>query len=214
MFARSIPNYLGLFRILATPGLMWLILVGQPDADLWAAALLLIIAISDIVDGPLARRMQVVSPLGIFLDTSSDKVFIAGALIPLVERGIVSSWIVMAIIGRDFLISALRSYAAAEGHIISARTWGKQKLILITTAIIWQLLRENAHAGGVLAGAGGWFVWLLDRSPWVWTLALIWTVLSGAEYLRGAWPLLQRGWSPSVQPARTEQPAGQRANRS
>ncbi|HSH81044.1 MAG TPA: CDP-alcohol phosphatidyltransferase family protein, partial [Herpetosiphonaceae bacterium] len=71
MKARSIPNYLGLFRILATPLLIWLILLRQPAADLWAVLLLLIIAGSDIADGPLARRMNVVSPLGIFLDTSS-----------------------------------------------------------------------------------------------------------------------------------------------
>ena len=200
MKARSIPNYLGLFRILATPLLIWLILLRQPAADLWAVLLLLIIAGSDIADGPLARRMNVVSPLGIFLDTSSDKVFVAGALVAMAERNVVSSWIVVAIIARDFLVSGLRSYAAAEGQIISARTWGKQKLVLITTAIVWQLLRENAEGGGIFGRGGVVLDTLLSLSPLVWALAIAWTVLSGVEYLAGGWPLLRRGWTPETRP--------------
>ena len=198
MSARSIPNYLGLFRILVTPLLIWLILLRAPAADLWAALLLLVIAASDILDGPLARRMNVVSPLGIFLDTSSDKVFVAGALVALAERNVVSSWIVVIIIVRDFLISGLRSFAAAEGEIISARTWGKQKLVLITAALIWQLLRENARGGGIFARGGPIMDFLLALTPIVWGLALAWTVLSGVQYFAGGWSLLRRDWTPEA----------------
>ena len=206
MSARSIPNYLGLFRILATPLLMWLILWGTPAGNLWAVLLLLVIAGSDIADGPIARRMNVVSPLGIFLDTSSDKVFVAGALVAMTQRNIVSAWIVVAIIARDFLVSGLRSYAAAEGEIISARTWGKQKLILITIAIVWQLIENNAQLNGIFAPGGPvitllpFFSLLLNLTPFVWGLALFWTVLSGAEYLASGWRLLRRGWTPKARP--------------
>src|SRR5690242_21572274 len=97
-------------------------------------------AASDIADGPLARRMGVVSPLGIFLDTISDKIFVAGALIPMAEVGLASSWIALVVIGRDFAVSGLRSFAAAEGVVISARQWGKQKLVITVVAIVWRLL--------------------------------------------------------------------------
>ncbi len=206
MSARSIPNYLGLFRILVTPLLIWLILYGTPDADLWAVLLLLIIAGTDIADGPIARRMNVVSPLGIFLDTSSDKVFVAGALVPMAERGIVSAWIVVTIIARDFLVSGLRSYAAAEGEIIPARAWGKQKLIFIIIAIVWQLLQDNAHLGGVFAQGGPAIDLLLRLTPFVWAVALLWTVISGAEYIAGGWRLLRRGWTPKVRSRLKGQP--------
>lgn len=206
MSARSIPNYLGLFRILATPLLMWLILLGTPAGNLWAVLLLLVIAGSDIADGPIARRMNVVSPLGIFLDTSSDKVFVAGALVAMTQRNIISAWVVVAIIARDFLVSGLRSYAAAEGEIISARAWGKQKLILITVAIVWQLVENNARLNGIFARGGPVVEWLLLLTPAVWGLALFWTVLSGAEYLASGWRLLRRGWTPKTRPHLTRRP--------
>ncbi len=206
MSARSIPNYLGLFRILGTPVLMWLILQGTPSGDLWAVLLLLIMAASDFADGQLARRLNVVSPLGIFLDTISDKIFVAGALVPMAERNIVTSWLVVAIIARDFVVSGLRSYAAAEGEIISARPWGKQKLVFITTAIVWQLLYDNAQLGGIFSQGGPVLDTLLRLVPFVWALALAWTVLSGVEYLAGGWPLLRRGWAPTVRPSRASPP--------
>ena len=74
---RSLPNLLGIFRILATPVLVWLVLQDTSSGYYGAIALLLLMAASDIADGPLARRLGVVSPLGVFLDTISDKIFVA-----------------------------------------------------------------------------------------------------------------------------------------
>src|SRR5262245_212951 len=73
---RSLPNLLGIFRILATPILVWLVLQNTSSGYYGAIALLLLIAASDMADGPLARRLRVVSPLGVFLDTISDKIFV------------------------------------------------------------------------------------------------------------------------------------------
>ena len=114
VLARSIPNLLGIFRIVTTPLLVWLILMNTAGGYYWAVVLLLLMAISDIADGPLARRMGVVSPLGVFLDTISDKIFVAGALIPMVQVSLISGWIALLIIVRDFAVSGLRSFAAAE----------------------------------------------------------------------------------------------------
>lgn len=195
--ARSIPNLLGLFRIVATPLLVWLVLLAQPAAYLWAVALLIVMALSDMADGKIARRLKVVSPLGIFLDTISDKIFVTGALVPMVETGMLSSWVVFTILIREFVVSGLRSFAAAEGVVISAGKLGKQKLVVTVVALVWRLLAANAEEGGGLATLfGGALVPLFNLWPLAMALAVIWTVVSGLEYLWGAWPLLRRSWAP------------------
>ncbi|HMQ34227.1 MAG TPA: CDP-diacylglycerol--glycerol-3-phosphate 3-phosphatidyltransferase [Chloroflexaceae bacterium] len=194
---RSLPNLLGLFRIVTTPLLVWLVLMALPESYLWAVALLVLMALSDMADGKLARRLKVVSPLGIFLDTISDKIFVTGALLPMVQTGLLSGWVAFTIIVREFVVSGLRSYAAAEGVVISAGQLGKQKLVVTVVALVWRLLAANAEAGGLLGTAlGGALVPLLALWPYAIALAVLWTVVSGLEYLWQAWPMLRRGWAP------------------
>ncbi len=211
---RNIPNLLGFFRILATPLLVWLILLARPDTYLWAALLLLLMAISDILDGKIARRLKVVSPLGVFLDTISDKIFIAGVLLPMIVVDLLSVWIALLIIVRDFVISGLRSYAAAEGTVISAGSWGKQKLVITVVALIWRLLAASAEAGGFLGSLGAAFIFLLNLWPIAMALAVIWTLGSGIDYLWKAWPLLSQNWTPPAQPEPTSESSRQPAGRS
>ncbi|WP_129632612.1 CDP-diacylglycerol--glycerol-3-phosphate 3-phosphatidyltransferase [Candidatus Oscillochloris fontis] len=192
---RSLPNLLGLFRIITTPLLVWLILANRPSFYLWAILLLFIMALSDMADGKIARKLNVVSPLGIFLDTISDKIFVAGALLPMVEAGMISSWVAFIIVIREFVISGLRSFAAAEGTVISAGKLGKQKLVIQVVAIIWRLLAANAEAGGILAQVPP-LVGLLSLWWLAMALAVTWTLVSGIEYLWHAWPLLKRSWEP------------------
>ncbi|ACL23586.1 CDP-alcohol phosphatidyltransferase family protein [Chloroflexus aggregans] len=195
---RQLPNLLGLFRIITTPLLAWLILVATPTAYVGAAFLLLIMALSDMADGRLARHLKVVSPLGIFIDTISDKIFVAGVIIPMIEVGLLPAWVALAIIIREFVVSGLRSFAAAEGVVISARRFGKQKLVITVVALIWRLLAANAEADGFLGQlAGGILIPILDLWVVSMGLALVWTLGSGIEYLWQAWPLLRRGWAPT-----------------
>lgn len=196
---RQLPNLLGLFRILATPVLAWMVLLASPTAYLGAAILLLLMALSDMADGRLARHLKVVSPLGVFIDTISDKIFVAGVLVPMIETGLIPAWIALTIIIREFVVSGLRSFAAAEGIVISARRFGKQKLVITVVALIWRLLAAHAEIDGFLGVIfGGSLVPLLNLWPAVMGLALIWTVGSGIEYLWQAWPLLRRGWTPKA----------------
>ena len=188
MNIRQLPNLLGLFRIVATPLLFALILLGNPTGDLAAVTLLLLMAASDIADGRIARKLQVVSPLGIFLDTISDKIFVAGALLPMVERELIPGWVALLIIVREFAVSGLRSYAAAEGHVISARQWGKQKLVFTVMALIWRLVDAAVHS---LPGTPDALILLASIWPVVLGIALLWTVGSGVEYFWKAWPLLR-----------------------
>jgi CDP-diacylglycerol--glycerol-3-phosphate 3-phosphatidyltransferase len=197
MSARSVPNLLGLFRIVTTPLLVWFILLEQPAGYLWAVLLLVVMALSDMADGKIARRLKVVSPLGIFLDTISDKIFITGALLPMVEIGLISSWVAFVIIVREFIVSGLRSFAAAEGVVISAGQLGKQKLVIQVVAVVWCLLAANAAHGGLMGTLGGGALVGLLQLWWIaMALAVLWTLASGIEYLWKAWPLLRQSWAP------------------
>jgi len=189
---RQIPNLLGLFRVLATPIMVYWILQRDGWSLLYAAVLLFTMAMSDIVDGNLARRLGVVSPLGIFLDTISDKIFVAGALIPMVETSLLPSWYALTIIAREFAVSGLRSYAASQGIVIPARSWGKQKLTFTVMAIIW-ILVYTALQG--IPASPWWFVWLSEWWIVPTVLALVWTVGSGIEYFWNARALLARAVS-------------------
>ncbi|MGQ9925647.1 MAG: CDP-diacylglycerol--glycerol-3-phosphate 3-phosphatidyltransferase [Chloroflexaceae bacterium] len=197
MSARSVPNLLGLFRIVTTPLLVWFILLEQPVGYLWAVLLLLVMALSDMADGKIARRLKVVSPLGIFLDTISDKIFITGALLPMVEIGLISSWVAFVIIVREFIVSGLRSFAAAEGVVISAGRLGKQKLVIQVVAVVWCLLAANAAQGGLMGALDGGALAGPLQLWWIaMALAVLWTLASGIEYLWKAWPLLRESWAP------------------
>jgi CDP-diacylglycerol--glycerol-3-phosphate 3-phosphatidyltransferase len=194
---RSIPNLLGLFRILATPLMAWFILLSRPETYLWAALLLLVMAVSDLLDGMIARRLNAVSPLGIFLDTISDKIFVVGVLLPLIERNLLSSWIALVIVVREFLVSGLRSYASAEGMVISAGKWGKQKLAITVVALVWLLLSASFDAsGGQQLGGSDIYALFVGLWPVPMTLAVIWTVFSAVDYVWKAWPLLRKSWIP------------------
>jgi CDP-diacylglycerol--glycerol-3-phosphate 3-phosphatidyltransferase len=206
-----LPNLLGLFRIVTTPLLVVLILWGTSFGYVAALILLLLMAISDIVDGKLARHLNVVSPLGVFLDTTSDKIFVTAALIPMVERGLIPGWIALVIIIRDFVISGLRSFAAAEGEVISARQWGKQKLVLTVTALVWCLTDAsiNVWPDPIVASSTsfqGAFAWFSSLWPVPMALALIWTIGSGVEYFWKAWPLLAGQKPAPALPPSTAQP--------
>ncbi len=188
MNARHLPNLLGLFRIVTTPVLFVLIAIGTPAGDLGAVALLLLMAVSDIADGRIARKLRVVSPLGVFLDTISDKIFVAGALLPMVERGLVPGWVALLIIVREFAVSGLRSYAASAGQVIAARQWGKQKLIFTVTALVWRLVDSAVRTW---PGAPEALLLLASFWPVVLGIALVWTIGSGIEYFWKALPLLR-----------------------
>jgi CDP-diacylglycerol--glycerol-3-phosphate 3-phosphatidyltransferase len=132
-----------------------------------------------------------VSPLGIFLDTTSDKVLVALTLTAMAIAGLCQAWIPLVIIGREFLISGLRSYAASCDRIISAHVWGKGKAAVTMVAIVLVLLAASGTAGGSLrdlATAGTW-EGLRTASAWLLGLAGILTIVSGARYIVDAWPL-------------------------
>src|SRR5690606_37706285 len=123
----TLPNLLGIGRIVATPVIMALLLADVAGSDLVAAILFGLAAVSDILDGRIARARNQVSPFGVFMDLAADKVLVAGVLVAMVADGLLSPWIAATILIREFVVQAVRQLAAAEDLVISARALGKAK---------------------------------------------------------------------------------------
>jgi CDP-diacylglycerol---glycerol-3-phosphate 3-phosphatidyltransferase len=142
----NLPNYLTFARIIVVPLIVVVLLT--PMAESWlgvsgyAAAVVLFLAASltDILDGYLARRRNQVSTLGKFLDPIADKLLISAALIVLVEKHLAPSWAVVIILGREFIITGLRSVAASEGIVMQAQRLGKIKMWAQCIAVVSLLI--------------------------------------------------------------------------
>lgn len=189
----SVPHVLSFSRVVAGPIVAVLILGSRGDGYLVAAILFAFASLTDLADGKLARYAQQASPLGVFLDTTADKVLVALTLVALAIAGLAAAWVPLVIIGREFLISGLRSYAASRDCIISAHIWGKGKTAVTMVAVVAVLLVADGQAGGVVAGLAGhgqWRGWSTAAS-WLLALAAALTLISGARYVVDAWPLLQ-----------------------
>jgi CDP-diacylglycerol---glycerol-3-phosphate 3-phosphatidyltransferase len=198
---RSLPNILSMSRLLATIVVFILVLVNQPWAFLVATLLFFLASVTDYLDGYLARRMKVVSSLGIFLDLTADKVLVSSVLIAMVQIGIVPAWITFIIITREFLVSGLRSIAAAKGHVIPAGKWGKQKTFITLVAIGGILLAKGlgAHMLSLFplmlsfnSQTVNFSEILLLIADCLMILATIWTIFSGIEYIVGALPIFRQ----------------------
>ena len=194
---RKLPNVLSFGRLLATAPLVLLILINQPATYIAATVLFVAGSVTDTLDGRLARKYRLVSRLGVFLDLTADKVFVSAALIALVQVAVVPAWIAIVIVAREFMVQGLRSLAAAEGMVIPAGRWGKQKTLLTLLALGGILLARGLRGAvafplGLATGsspntfANG----LLFLADLVLLLAVIWTIFSAVEYLRGAWKVL------------------------
>lgn len=160
-------------RIVLTPVVMWLVVNGEGNtSELIAAALFCVAAASDWVDGRLARRWDVTSKLGSFLDTTADKLLVSGALIALVAVDRTSAWIATLIVARELVILALRGVVASEGAWLEPSFWGKLKTNVQFLAILLAIVRPGGELGP----------FFLDE--WVMLAAAFVTVMSAVEYFR------------------------------
>jgi CDP-diacylglycerol--glycerol-3-phosphate 3-phosphatidyltransferase len=180
----------------AAPFIFFLLFLPWRFAAFAATLLFLLASFTDTLDGELARRLHLSSPLGVFLDTTADKVLVAVVTVGLVQVGAVPAWMVATILAREFLMMGVRSYAAVQGVIIPAGRWGKGKTAVTVVAITAVLLNLDVQGAGVLTAIDSDRVLahtLPSASYWLMVAAVIWTVASGLEYGRGALPLLRSG---------------------
>jgi len=196
-----VPNLLSLSRMVATALVFVLVLFNTPWAFLTATLLFILASATDFFDGYLARRFKVVSPLGVFLDLTADKVFVSAILIALVQIDLVPAWIVVIIVAREFLVTGLRSMAAAKGKVIPAGIWGKQKTLITLLALGALLLAKGlgAHQLSLFPPMLHFTSQTLNFAEILLLvadvgliLAVLWTALSGAEYMISALPLFQK----------------------
>jgi CDP-diacylglycerol--glycerol-3-phosphate 3-phosphatidyltransferase len=179
----NLPNILTMLRIALIPVLAFLLMSPSRSAAFWAAAVFAVASVTDWLDGYLARRMEIVTTFGKFLDPIADKMIVMAAMVMILPYKRVPAWMVLVILGREIIITGLRGLASTEGIVIPASNLGKYKTIFQITAILGLLLHYDYY----------WFFSV--RSPWLhvnmhnmgmfylW-IAIILTVWSGVDYLR------------------------------
>jgi CDP-diacylglycerol---glycerol-3-phosphate 3-phosphatidyltransferase len=185
----SLPNMLGVARIAATPVVMALLLYPFAGAGLLAFLVFGAAALTDFIDGKLARARGEVSPLGVFLDLTADKVLVAGALIAMVEVSLVSTWIAALLLIRELVIQGVRQLAASADVVMPARTLGKGKTFATLLGMGLLMLAYDATTGGPLASAG-LDDWLTTAGVATLLVATVLSLVSGLGYIRAALPLL------------------------
>ena len=168
----NLPNCLTLMRIFAAPLVVVLLYHEGPLACFFAALLFTSASITDLLDGHIARRGNLVTSFGKFLDPLADKVLICSVLIMLTYLNWVAAWITIAIVCRELLVTGLRAMAADEGIVIAADQVGKWKTVLQTVAAVpltihYPVLGINVHMLG----------------EFLLYIALALTVLSGVNYI-------------------------------
>ena len=164
------PNKLTLLRVILIPFFVVCMLAVNADWGKWAALAIFIIAsLTDMLDGYLARRDNLVTNFGKFMDPLADKLLVCSAMICLVDMERIPSWVVIIIIGLEFVISVFRLIASDNGVVIAANYWGKIKTVCQMIMIIV-----------VIADLGGVFVVVEQVLIY---LSLILTVISLATYL-------------------------------
>jgi CDP-diacylglycerol---glycerol-3-phosphate 3-phosphatidyltransferase len=185
----TLPNLLGLFRLVATPILAILVLWPFPGAGLLAFILFVPAALSDLLDGWLARSRGQVTTLGAFLDLTADKVLVAALLIALVEAGLAAAWLVIVILVREFLVGGVRQVAATEHLLVGSQIVGKAKTVVTLVAIGFLLVAFDAQTGGPTETIG---IGVLAEIVGTWLLlaGMALAIVSGVDYLSRAWPLL------------------------
>ncbi len=132
----NLPNKLTILRVIMIPFFIVFLLVPITPYDKWIALAIFIIAsLTDLLDGKIARKYNLVTNFGKFMDPLADKLLVCSALICLIELGKIPAWMVIVIIAREFIISGFRLVASDSGVVIAASYWGKFKTTFQMAAV-------------------------------------------------------------------------------
>jgi CDP-diacylglycerol--glycerol-3-phosphate 3-phosphatidyltransferase len=153
----NLPNVLTLVRILLIPVFIVLMMVPDPERSLSAAVIFVVAAMTDLLDGYVARKTGQITKLGRLMDPIADKLLVLSALILLVQLDRVTALVAILIIAREVAVTGIRAIAATEGMIISAEVTGKYKMALQVIAIVLLILEGtvvndigNVHLAGIV----------------------------------------------------------------
>ncbi len=171
---RHVPNAITVSRILLIPVFVLVFLEPTPNRSLAAAAIFGLAALTDAIDGYVARRWGQITQLGKLLDPIADKLLVLTALFLLVDMDVVDAWIAIVLAGRELAVTGLRGVAAREGIILAAETTGKLKMAAQVVAILLLILDEavpstlNLYYWGTL----------------ILLVSLVLSLVSAAQYVR------------------------------
>jgi CDP-diacylglycerol--glycerol-3-phosphate 3-phosphatidyltransferase len=160
----NLANKITILRIILVPIFLFFIAIKIKYGLYIATAVFIIAALTDTLDGYIARSRNQITKFGKFLDPLADKLIVTAALISLVELKKLSTWVVMIIVAREFAITGLRAVAASEGVVIAASKWGKAKTVTQIVAIVAALME-------------------LPYNEILIALAVAITIISGVDYI-------------------------------
>lgn len=180
--ALNLPNLLTFGRVAIIPVVLILIDRGSPKDSVWAALVYSAAALTDLLDGYLARRMNVVSVLGKFLDPLADKLLVMASLVYMVPMGRIPEWVVVLLLAREISVTALRSIASSEGIVIAAGEEGKSKTALQMVGILCLILGYPYHLSVGPLDLG--LVDLVFVGRALVYISLFFSIVSAVSYLR------------------------------
>jgi CDP-diacylglycerol---glycerol-3-phosphate 3-phosphatidyltransferase len=192
----NLPNYITMTRIASIPLLMWVL--NSPrfssvhgEKELLASTIFILASITDGIDGYLARKRGQITTMGMLLDPLADKLLIAAAYVTLVQfnPALVPAWIAVVVIGREFLVSGLRSIAASEGFTIEASELGKFKMLVQIISVVAVILARRWHEWPLFSFyifPVYWIAWLA-----IWFMVLL-SLVSAVDYFIAFWSKIDR----------------------
>jgi CDP-diacylglycerol--glycerol-3-phosphate 3-phosphatidyltransferase len=172
----NIPNTLTLLRIFLVPLLVVVLLTKFPNKELWGLSIFLLAALTDLIDGIIARRTNRITVTGALLDPLADKILMSAAFISLVEMGLAPSWMVTCIVAREFAVTALRLIAIERQLPIAANIWGKAKTVSQVIAVSLLIVANPTAKWARMLGD-----WRILASVALW-VALALTIISMLIY--------------------------------
>jgi CDP-diacylglycerol---glycerol-3-phosphate 3-phosphatidyltransferase len=192
----NLPNYITLTRIASVPLLIGIlssprIPSAHGEKELLASAVFILASITDGIDGYLARKRGQITTMGMLLDPLADKLLIAAAYVTLVQfnPALVPAWIAVVVIGREFLVSGLRSIAASEGFTIEASELGKFKMLVQIISVVAVILAHRWHEwplGRIYIFPVYWIAFLA-----IWFMVLL-SLVSALDYFVAFWSKIDR----------------------
>ena len=186
----NLPNKITIARILLVPIMMLMPYIGitaktsfgLPIVNIIILIIFLVASFTDYLDGHIARKRNIVTNFGKFLDPIADKLLVLAALVMLVEAGIIPGWIPIIIAAREFMVSAIRMLVATEGKVIAASKLGKIKTVTQMVAISLAFLDTNYFMSFVCGALTGFALILNILMSVAMILAVIATIWSGVDY--------------------------------
>ena len=195
----NLPNKLTVARIIMVPFfVVFLVNVTIPHHFLIAGLIFALASFTDLLDGKIARKRNLVTNFGKFLDPLADKILVISALVCFVSLGLAELWFVLIIIAREFMVTSIRLIAVNTGEVIAANIWGKAKtvsqMVAIVGILIMQYLQELINLSIMPSFTVGQFS--SDTVFWfagnvLVGIATLFTIISGVIYLKQNWNLFK-----------------------